>query len=44
LALPVQGCCLPVRLERWRLPGSLPEWPAQALQRPAWRQQVWLLA
>ena len=55
MALPEQGCCWPVQLERWALPGrqqvSL-AWPVLVLQQQVWQlawrlvsqQQVWQLA
>jgi len=40
LALPVQTCCWPVRLERWRLLELLEllAWPVLVLWQQAWRQ------
>ena len=40
MALPVQGCCWPMLLERWLLPG----WQWRLLEWLAWRALAWQLA
>ena len=45
MALPVQACCWPVRLERWTRQQQVQlAWPVLVWLRQALQQRVWQLA